>query len=116
MVQKLGDADWQNVDESSPAENVYQYVFTVDGAPVYVAWYDWFNGTESSTQVTLNVSAISTAQAKVTKAVPHFGSGKKADTVPFEEAFTIYTLPITAGSIDITLGKKPVFIEEYGTF
>lgn len=112
MVQKLAHADWVGIMETNPADNVYQYLFWVGGTPIYVAWYDWFNGTDKSIQVTLDVSAISTAQAHVAKAVPKFRTGKKADTVNFVQAFKTYIVPVTGGTIDITLGKRPVFIEE----
>jgi len=112
MVQKLGHADWEDITATNPAENVYQYLFMVDGAPMYVAWYDWFNGTDNPVHVTLDVSAISTPQAHVTKAVPKFQTGKKADTVPFVQAFKTYTEWLTGGTIDVTLGKRPVFIQE----
>lgn len=112
LVQKVGNADWYNIVSTKVAPAVFQYRFTRYGLPVYVAWYDWFNGAEESKQVTLDVSDISTAQVRVTEAVPRFETGQEADTVPFEEAFVSYATPITAGSIDITLGKRPVFIEE----
>ena len=112
MVQKLGHADWQNITSTNPAENVYLYLFMVDGAPMYVAWYDWFDGTDKSIQVTLDVSAITTPEAVVTKAVPKFQTGKKADTVPFLQAFKSYPVPVTEGALNITLGKRPVFIQE----
>ena len=112
MVQKLAHADWAGIVETNPAENVYQYLFWVGGTPIYVAWYDWFDGTDNSIQVTLDVSAISTPQAHVAKAVPKFQTGKKADTVPFVQAFKTYITPVTAGTVDISLGKRPVFIQE----
>lgn len=113
MVQKLGDADWQNIGTINVEENVYQYHFMKDGTPIYVAWYDWFKGTVKSKRVTLDVSDMSTPQVKVTKAVPRFQSGWKAETVPFDEAFGSYTVPVIDGTIHIVLGKKPVYIEEY---
>jgi hypothetical protein len=113
MVQKLANADWQSITETNPAENVYQYLFMVGGTPVYVAWYDWFNGAESSIDVTLDVSGMSTAEARVTKVVPRFDSGQVAGMVPFEQAFATKIVPVTGGTVEITLGKKPVFIEEY---
>ncbi len=116
MVQKLDGADWQNIATIDIEDYVYQYRFMKDGTPVYVAWYDWFKGTVDRKKVTLDVSDISTAQVRVTKAVPRFSSGKAAETIPFEEAFTSYTVPVIDGTVDIFLGKSPVFIEEYETF
>lgn len=114
LVDKLGDADWDNITAASSGENVYQYLFMKDGAPAYVVWYDWFNDTVVPKQVTLDVSHIRTGLVGITKAIPSFETGKEADTVPFEEAFESYTLPITNGTVVIDLDREPVFIEEYG--
>jgi len=113
MVEKLSGADWMNISSTRVKENVFQYRFMKDATPVYVAWYEWFNGLSPSKIVTLDVSAIRTAQAMVTEVVPKFQTGKEADTVPFEEAFISYTVPVVNGRVNINLGKKPVCIEEY---
>ena len=114
LVHKLSSADWQSIAYTKVAPAVYQYRLTTNGLPIYVVWYDWFNGQGDSTPVTIDVNDLSTAQVRVTEAVPNIDTGEEADTVPFQEAFASYATPITAGSIDITLGKRPVFIEETG--
>ncbi|MDY6839029.1 MAG: choice-of-anchor D domain-containing protein [Thermodesulfobacteriota bacterium] len=114
LVQKLGSADWQNIAYTKVAPAVYQYRFMVNGLPIYVVWYDWFRGEEDTKTVTLDVSDVSTPQVRVTEAVPAFDTGQEADTVLFEEAFASYATPITATRINITLRKRPVFIEETG--
>lgn len=114
MVEKLGDADWDNITSVSSGDNVYQYLFMKDGAPAYVVWYDWFNDTVVPKQVTLDVSHIRTGLVRITKAIPSFETGEEADTVPFEEAFESYRLPITNGTVVIYLDREPVFIEECG--
>ncbi|MDY6838642.1 MAG: hypothetical protein SWH78_11790 [Thermodesulfobacteriota bacterium] len=112
LVEKLGDADWHNITATTNGENVSQYLFTKDGAPVYVLWYHGFTDTEVPKQVTLDVSCIRTGLVTITEAIPSFDSGEEANTVPFEEAFEAYTLPITNGAVVIALGREPVFIEE----
>ena len=113
MSQKLGDADWKTIVGIYGEDNVYQYRLTRQGEPVYVAWFDWFNDTETSRQVTLDVSSMNASVVKVTKVVPMFGTGQQAEAVPFEEAFITHVVPIIDDTIQLTLGKKPVIIEAY---
>jgi len=114
MSRKLGDTDWETVAGTYGEDNVYQYLLTRQGEPVYVAWYDWFNDTGTSREVTLDVSSMNASEVKVTKVVPMFETGQEAEAVPFEEAFVTHVVPIIDGTIKLTLGKKPVIIEEYG--
>ena len=114
MSQKLGDADWHTVICTHEENNVYQYLLTRQGKPIYVAWFDWFNDTTKSKDVTLDVSSMNASEVKITKVVPMFETGQEADTVPFEDAFVTHVVPIIDGTIELTLGKKPVIIEACG--
>jgi len=115
MVEKLGTADWTQISSSVLSNHVYQYRFLRKGRPVYVLWYDSFNGTAATKKVTLDATDVQTAQVKVTKAIPRFKAGAKADQVPFEEVFKSWSLPVTDGkTVALELKKDPVFVEEEG--
>jgi len=114
MSQKLGDADWGTVICTHEENNVYQYLLTRQGKPVYVAWFDWFNDTTKSKDVTLDVSSMNASEVIVTKVVPMFETGQEAEAVLFEDAFVTHVVPIVDGTIELTLGKKPVIIEACG--
>jgi len=97
MTQKLEGASFQYEMTGLPA-NVYGYVFSgAAGGSVTVLWYDDFAGGAPTRDATLPVAAPS---ALVTNAVTD-----QAGNV------TSVLLPVSNGSVTLTLGQSPVFVE-----
>ncbi len=110
MVRKLSPTSGHPV-ESRPAANVYLYRYLLpagSGRPLFVAWWDWFNEAGTTKDVRLYVGPL--GEVKVTEAIPAVLTGQEVGD--FETAFTTYTATVDAdGYINITLGKRPVYIE-----
>jgi hypothetical protein len=57
--------------------------------------------------ITLNINGVS--EIKVTETVPKGDVGKEISD--YDNAFNYYTKPVVAGKIDVTLNKKPLYVE-----
>jgi hypothetical protein len=100
MTQKLEGAAFGNELSGLPA-NVYGYVFAgAGGAPITVLWYDDFTGGPPAQDVTLSVAAPSVL---VTNAV-----------TDQQGNVTSVLVPVSSGSVTLTLGQSPVFVEPQG--
>jgi hypothetical protein len=100
MTQKLEGAVFNSEISGLPA-NVHGYNFTSPGgSPITVLWYDDFAGGSSTQDVTVAAAAPSVL---VTNAVTD-QQGNVSSTV----------LPVTNGSVTLTLGQSPVFVEPHG--
>ncbi len=111
MTEMLEGADWNNIQTLQEAGDVYVYQFTRNGAPVYVAWWDYFNDptyTPGQTRA-VTLSGVPGTTALLTEAVPRFASG--AEVTNYATAFRTETLPVSGGSVTLTLGESPVFVE-----
>jgi len=98
MTAKLEGATFDHELAALPAA-VYGYVFiSVGGSPITVLWYDDFAGGPPTKDVTLAVEAPS---VRVTNAVTD-QQGNVASAI----------LPVTGGTVTVTLGQSPVFVQE----
>jgi len=97
MTQKLEGAAFDQELVGLPA-NVHGYAFArAGGSPITVLWYDDFGGGSPTQDVTLAVTAPA---ARITNAVTD-QQGNITSTV----------LPATNGTVTLTLGQSPVFVE-----
>jgi hypothetical protein len=103
MVEVLEGSDWKNIATVQEQDGIYIYKFTKQGTPIRVAWND------SSVTRTITISGISLDRVKTTEAVPKYESGK--DVADYTTAFRTDTLVVTKGSVALTLGQRPIFIE-----
>lgn len=112
MTGLLEGSDWNSIRTIQASDNVYIFKFTKNNAPVYVAWWDYFNDPNylpgAVTQVAL--SGRQGATARSTKVVPKFSSG--AEVTDYSSAFTTVTEPVAGGLVTINLDDSPVIIEE----
>ena len=106
MTEILAGSDWNNVETIQEVDGIYIYKFTKPGGAVYVAWND--SGAES----VITISGINHSQAKVSETVPMYASGDGVSD--FATAFRTNTYTATSGSIVLTIGEKPVFVEPFG--
>jgi hypothetical protein len=98
MTQKLEATTFDHELVGLPA-NVHGYAFArAGGSPITVLWYDDFSGGPPTQGVTLAVAAPS---VRVTNAVTD-QQGNITSTV----------LPATNGTVTLTLGQSPVFVED----
>lgn len=104
LIEKLGEADWNNIDIIQEKDGVYAYKFTKQGKSVWVVWND------SGTEKRIMVSGISSAQVAITTAIPKYASGK--DVIDYATAFNVETKSVSESKLTITLYDKPVFVEE----
>lgn len=103
MAEVLEGSDWKNTAIVQEQDGIYIYKFTKQGTPIWVAWND------SSVTRTITISGINGARVVVTETVPRFSSGK--DVVDYATAFRRDTLNASNGTIVLTLGENPVFVE-----
>ncbi|OHB04138.1 MAG: hypothetical protein A2920_01770 [Candidatus Zambryskibacteria bacterium RIFCSPLOWO2_01_FULL_43_17] len=106
MVEVLEGSDWNNIQtiQESESDGIYVYKFTKSGKPIWVAWND------NSAGKTITITGIDSQQVKITEAVPKYESGK--EVMDYATAFNTETKSVSNGRITITLGDKPVFVEE----
>lgn len=104
MVEVLEGSDWSNIQTIQKTDGVYVYKFQKGSKKVWVAW----NDNSGSKQIT--ISGISSSKVQITEAVPKYETGK--DVADYSTAFNTETKTTSNGKITITLGDKPVFVEE----
>ena len=104
MTEKLAGSDWNNIQKVQESGGVYIYRFTKNGKPIWVAWND------NSQEKQITISGITSNQVKITEAVPKYESGK--EVTDYSITFQTETKSASGGKITITLGEKPVFVEE----
>lgn len=104
MTETLEGSDWDNIQTIQGSDDVYIYKFKKGSKNIWVAWND------NSASKTITISGISSSQVKITEAVPKYETGK--EVVDYSTAFNTETKTTSGGKITITLGDKPVFVEE----
>ena len=104
MTETLEGSDWNNIQTIQESDGVYVYKFTKQSKPIWVAWND------NSAGKTITITGIGSQQVNITEAVPKYESGK--DVTDYNTAFNTEIKPVSNGKITITLGDKPVFVEE----
>ncbi len=103
MVEVLEGNDWKNITTVQEQDGIYIYKFTKQGTPIWVAWND------SSVTRTVAISGITQNRVKATEAVPKYESGK--EVADYTTAFRTDTLVVINGTVMLTLGGNPVFLE-----
>jgi hypothetical protein len=111
MTEILEGSDWSAVQTVREAGDVYVYQFTRNGAPVYVAWWDYFNDPAYTPGKTMpvTITGLTGNTVLATEAVPPFSSG--AEVTEYATAFRQQSLPVTNGTVTVQLGESPVFVE-----
>jgi len=114
MTGCLEGADWTTIiclHDGTKSDHLYLFRVMKENHPIYVAWWDYFdepiytNGaTKSITLTGLTGKAIA-----VTAVVPTAKTGKAVTN--YHSAFYTTVCSVSNGSVTITLGKDPVFIE-----
>jgi hypothetical protein len=116
MTEKLEGSDRDNIQTLiEGTENVFSYKFTrvETCAPVYVAWWDYFDESsyyEGDTMV-VSIEVGDVDSVRVTQAVPAAENGADLNEDDYPSFFASETLPVINGAATITLGKNPVFVE-----
>ena len=118
MIEKLRGVDFgsiESIDTGIP--NVYLYRLKRESGPLYVAWWDYFQGAGIQKSVTLSLPDINAPNAQVTLALPEFDGVFQALANHLNEAdyphfFPTRILPVINGRIALTLDDVPVFVEE----
>lgn len=111
MVETLGGSDWTSTSILQESGDINIYKFMKNGAPLYVAWWDFFNDPAYSSGNTKQISltGLSGTTAKVTVSVPNGAAG--SDVTNYATAFPVSSAPVTNGTLSVTLGQYPVYIE-----
>lgn len=118
LIEKQRGTDFGNIESINTAiPNVYLYKLKREIAPLYVAWWDYFQDAGTQKTVTLLLPDIKTANVQVTDALPEFDGVFQTRTNHLNETdyphfFPSRTLPVIDGSITLTLDDAPVFVEE----
>ena len=111
MTEMLEGADWNNIQTIQASNNVYIFKFTKTNAPVYIAWWDYFDEPSYVTgnTKTISITGVQGISTLVTEAVPKFSTGR--DVTDYASAFNKQTVPVSNGTITLTLNENPVFVE-----
>lgn len=104
MTEILEGSDWENIKMVQEKDGVYVYKFTKSNKSIWAAWND------NSASKQISISGISSGSVKITEAIPKYDSGK--NVTDYSTAFNTETKTVSEGKISITLGDKPVFVEE----
>lgn len=104
MVEILDGSDWDNIQTIQESDGIYMYKFVKNGKSIWVAWND------NSEEKQATFSGITSAQVKITEAIPKYASGK--EVMAYGTAFKIQTKTVKDAQATITLNDIPVFVEE----
>ncbi|MBU4267666.1 MAG: Ig-like domain-containing protein [Acidobacteria bacterium] len=110
MTEMLEGSDWGNIQTIQESENVYIFKFTKNNAPVYVAWWDYFNEPSFApgNTKTISITGVQGNSALVTEAVPKFSAGK--DVMDYATAFNTQIVSVSNGTVTLTLNENPVLV------
>lgn len=116
MIEKLEGSDWENIQTLIDSENnVYAYKFAKKetGEPVYVVWWDWFYDTdyEEGNTMIVDLAVGDVDSVIIIQAVPDAESGADLDENDFPDFFATESKQVVEGTVTITLGINPVFVE-----
>lgn len=111
MTEMLEGSDWDSIQTIQASEDVFIFKFTRNNAPVYVAWWDYFNEPSFSVGSVKQVplTGLTGSTATVTEVVPMFSSG--SEVTDYATAFRTENLGVTEGTITLILGDSPVIVE-----
>ena len=111
MIEKLDGGDWDTLQAVQESDDLFIYRITKNGNALYVAWWDYFNDAayEPGKTRTVSLSGLGGSAAVVTETVPRYGTG--AEVTDYSTAFVTSTLTTKDGSIAMSLGQAPVFVE-----
>lgn len=104
LIEKLKGSDWNNIQTIQEKDGMYVYKFNKNGKSIWVAW----NDNNSIRQIA--ISGIRSNQVKITEAIPKYESGKEVSD--YHTAFNTAMESVSGGKIILTIGGKPVFVEE----
>ncbi|MHB8882378.1 MAG: hypothetical protein ACYC69_12825 [Thermodesulfovibrionales bacterium] len=111
MTELLEGSDWNDIRTIQASDNVYIFRFIRGHAPVYVAWWDYFDEPSfapGSTK-TISLTGVPGNSVRVTETVPKFPAGR--DMTDYATAFRTETASVSNGSATLTLGNNPVIVE-----
>jgi len=111
MTEMLEGSDWDSIQTIQESDNVYIYKFTKNNAPIYVAWWDYFDEPSFAhgDTKTISVVGVQGSSVLVTEAVPKFSTGK--DVTDYATAFNTQTIVVSNGTATLSLNENPVFVE-----
>jgi GH35 family endo-1,4-beta-xylanase len=104
-VEILSESGWDRIDIIQESESVCIFKLSGYGRPIYVAW----NDSKIETPVSLKLGR-KIKNAKITKAVPRYTSGK--EIMDYDTAFETRIDNVHNGKIRLVLDDMPIFIEE----
>lgn len=113
MTEVLDGSDWSNIQKIQESDGIYIYKFIKNGKHIWVAWddnYEKIRCIKAPCGRQITIMEINSTQVKITEAVPKFETGK--DVTDYNTAFNTETKTASNGQISLTLGDKPVFVEE----
>ena len=112
MVAKLDGSDWNNIDiVINGKNNIYAFKFIREGKPIWVVWWDYFEKNEGYQKGHLKKVSLKVGSDKVTvtSAIPDAEKGEK---ITSKVIFASAVHNVMSGSVDISLGTDPVYVEE----
>lgn len=113
MTEMLDGSDLNHIQILGESDYVYVYGFVKNGALIYVAWWDYFDDPAYASGATIKNISLNGLQGStvfVTEALPKFSTG--AEVSDYNNAFNTQTLSIANGSISLSLGDSPVYIQQ----
>lgn len=111
MTEMLESSDWNSIETIQKSGSVYIFKFTKNNAPLYVAWWDYFDEPSFApgNTKTISITGVQGNSVLVTETVPKFSSGK--DVTDYATAFNTKTVSASNGTVTLTLKENPVFVE-----
>ena len=100
MTEKVEGCDWDNIQTIQEKDNIYIYKFTKQGKPIWVAWGDY------SKIINLKVNSD---KVTITTVIPDAENGAR---ITKEATFKTEVKKVNQGSVSISLGPEPVYVEE----
>ena len=112
LIETIKGSDYDNIETiEAGVDNVYVYKFIKNDKPIYVVWWDYWEESQDSKTIALNVGDLKSV--KITEAIPDAESGMDLNENEYPNFFKTEIKTVTAnGKVMITLKKNPVFVEE----
>ncbi|OGW34602.1 MAG: hypothetical protein A2X58_01900 [Nitrospirae bacterium GWC2_56_14] len=106
MVEMLEGSDWKNIQVINESGDLRVYKLDKNNKPVYAAWWD---GYTPGAIKPVAITGLSGTTALTTGSVQYFARG--AEVADYAAAFRTESLPISSGTVTVSLGEAPVFVE-----
>lgn len=113
MTEMLEGSDWSTITvlrDGTDTDHVYLFRIQKNEAPIYIAWWDYFDESNYSDgdTVELTINGLIGEEVIITGVVPTVETGQSVSS--YIDAFETVTYPVLGGQVTFSLQEIPVIL------